>query len=309
MVVTWDPPTVAGIVVDKGACAPVSGTDFPLGESTVTCTADESALASACSFSVTITAPSLRFTKFMAFGDSITAGEVGANRALGAMARQFRGLLHAAGGRKIAGIPHVVQPLSAYPAQLQTLLTSTYRHQSFIVANEGRPGERAEQGVSRLNAALRSYQPEVLLLLQGIVDIDLAIVTRPKSDTTPIDVAPIVASLQSMVRNAQDRGVVVLLATLTPVIDDQDKSDALVALNAEIRRMAPQLGLGGVVDVHAALDGVPGVIGVDGLHPTVAGYRRMGEIVFADIVARYETTPSAQAFTTAPNSAMRRARR
>ena len=250
----------------------------------------------------------------MAFGDSITAGEVGTSGALGVTARQFRGLLHAAGGRQIPGISRVVQPLSAYPAQLQNLLTPAYRTQTFSVANEGLPSERASQGVSRLGAALLAGQPEVLLLLQGTVDIDLALLTRPKGDETPINVAPIAASLRSMVLNAQSRGVVVLLATLTPVIDDEDESDfgvhaAIAALNAEIRSMGPQLGLGGVVDLHAALDGVPGVIGADGLHPTVAGYRRMGEIFFAEIVSRYDNTPRAPAFTAAPNPAMRRVRR
>ena len=382
--VTWGLPTVAGIGVDKGACAPVSGTEFPIGESAVTCTADQPALASACSFSVTITPPdlvcpssvqrqsldalpvpvtwplptvagvgfdqascspvsgssfpiglstvtctalpafdrgcsfaisitppdpSLRFTKFMAFGDSITAGEVGTSGAFGVTARQFRGLLHAAGGRQIPGISRVVLPLSAYPAQLHNLLTPAYRTQVFTVANAGLPGERAAQGVSRLTSALLAGQPEVLMLLQGTVDIDLALLTRPPGNETPINVAPIAADLRSMVLNAQSLGVEVLLATLSPVIDPEDQSDfgvlaAIAALNDEIRSMGPQLGLG-IVDLHAALDGVPGVIGADGLHPTIAGYRRMGELFFAEIVSRYDNTPRAP-FTAAPNRSMRR---
>ena len=72
----------------------------------------------------------------------------------------------------------------------------------------------------------------------------------------------------------------------------------IIALNAEIRGMAAALGLGGVVDLYAALDGVPGLIGVDGFHPTATGYRRMADIFFAEIVSRYDITTRAPSFTT-----------
>ena len=57
--------------------------------------------------------------------------------------------------------------------------------------------------------------------------------------------------------------------------------------------MATSLGLGGVVDLYAALDGVPGTIRADGFHPTVTGYRRMAEVFFAEIVSRYDINPGA----------------
>ena len=74
--ISWDLPTVAGVPIDKSSYSPVSGSAFPIGTSTVTCTPDQPTLASSCSFSITITPPDpkLRFTRFMAFGDSITAG-------------------------------------------------------------------------------------------------------------------------------------------------------------------------------------------------------------------------------------------
>ena len=62
--------------------------------------------------------------------------------------------------------------------------------------------------------------------------------------------------------------------------------------------MAAALGLGGVVDLYAALDGVPGTIGADGFHPTVTGYRRMADIFFAEIVSRYDITTRAPSLTT-----------
>ena len=294
----WDLPTVAGVPVDKGSCSPVSGSAFPIGTSTVTCTPDQTTLANSCSFSITITPPDLklRFTRFMAFGDSITAGEVG-NSFLppGVTARELLARLRAARGRPIPGISNAVQPLNAYPAQLHNLLTPAYATQLISVANEGLSGERAAQGVSRLTASLLAGQPEVLMLFEGFNDIDVALLRRPADDDTPISVAPIAANLHSMALNAQGRGVEVLLATLTPVTDTREASApgtraAIVALNTEIRSMATALGLGNVVDLYAALDGVPGTIGADGFHPTVTGYRRMAENFFAEIVSRYDIT-------------------
>ena len=284
--ISWDPPTVAGIPVDKGSCSPVSGSAFPIGTSMVICTADQTSLASSCSFSITITppAPTLRFTRFMAFGDSITAGEVGDSvLPPGVTAREILARLRAVRGRPIPGTSNAVQPLNAYPAQLHNLLTSAYATQLISVANEGLSGERASEGVSRLTASLLAGQPEVLMLFEGFNDID----------DTPNNVASIAADLRSMALNAQGRGVEVLLATLTPVTDAREESNpgtraTIIALNAEIRGMAAALGLGGVVDLYAALDGVPGTIGADGFHPTVTGYRRMATFFFAEIVSRYD---------------------
>ena len=302
--ITWDLPTVAGIGVDKGSCSPVSGTAFPVGTSTVTCTPDQTTLASACSFAITITPPDpvLRVSTFLAFGDSITAGVVGSSfLPYGVSAREVRGLLRVSGGQSIPGILAATpQPLSSYPAQLQTLLAPIYSTQMVGVSNEGLPGERASEGVSRLAALLPSVRPDVLMLLEGINDINLAVFVRPVGETSRIDVAPIAASLRSMVTAAQGFGIEVLLATLTPVGFPQEDTpggrEAVLDLNDEIRRMATELGLGGAVDLHAALEGVPGIIGADEIHPTVAGYRRMGEIFFTEIVSRYDVTPRAASF-------------
>ena len=215
--ISWDLPTVAGIPVDKGSCSPVSGSAFPIGTSTVVCTADQTTLASSCSFSITITPPdpTLRFTRFMAFGDSITEGFIRPGVLPPAVTpREIAALLRAAVGRPIPGISNAVQPLNAYPAQLHNLLTSAYATQLISVANEGLSGERASEGVSRLTASLLAGQPEVLMLFEGFNDID----------DTPNNVASIAADLRSMALNAQGRGVEVLLTTLTLVTDAREES-------------------------------------------------------------------------------------
>ena len=229
----------------------------------------------------------------MAFGDSITAGKVGDSvLPPGVTAREILARLRAVRGRPIPEISNVVPPLNAYPAQLHNLLTSAYATQLISVANEGLSGERASEGVSRLTASLLAGQPEVLMLFEGFNDID----------DTPNNVASIAADLRSMALNAQGRGVEVLLTTLTLVTDAREESNpgtraTIIALNAEIRGMAAALGLGGVVDLYAALDGVPGTIGADGFHPTVTGYRRMADIFFAEIVSRYAIPARAPSLT------------
>ena len=297
--IAWTPPTVEGIAVDKGRCSPSSGTAFRIGTSTVTCTADESALATACSFSITITPPDakLRFTRFLAFGDSITEGFVGGSALpRGVTARELPALLRAASGRTLPGLARAVQPLNAYPAQLRTLLTQAYTTQVIGVVNDGRSGERAAQGVSRLRSSLLAGQPQVLLLLEGFNDIDLALAKSVVGDGSPIDILPIADDLRTMARIAQGLGIEVLLATLTPVTDvfaeaNPGARPAIAALNREIRRMDIELGLSGIVDIHTALAGVPGLIGADGFHPTVTGYQRMAEMFFTEIAARYDVTP------------------
>ncbi len=59
-------------------CSPASGDVFPVGPTRVTCTATDAAAATAtCTFDVTVArVPQLTRTRFLAFGDSVTAGEV-----------------------------------------------------------------------------------------------------------------------------------------------------------------------------------------------------------------------------------------
>ena len=170
--ISWDLPTVAGSPVDKASCSPVSPAAFPIGTSTVTCTADQPTLASSCSFSVTITPPDrkLRFTRFMAFGDSITLGFVHTLLPAGVTVDEILALLRT-GGPSNPGISSAVDLLNAYPAQLHNLLTPAYPTQQISVANEGKGCERTVNGVSRLTSSLLSVQPEVLLLFEGFNDL------------------------------------------------------------------------------------------------------------------------------------------
>src|SRR5687768_7209666 len=98
------------------SCSPASGSMFPIGQTTVACSVTDGLnRQAACEFRVTVTrAPQLQRVRFMAFGDSITAGEV-----------TFPGstALGPSSGKQ------VVVPSAAYPTVLQRLLQTRYSFQ------------------------------------------------------------------------------------------------------------------------------------------------------------------------------------
>src|SRR5262245_6540758 len=79
MSVVYGTPTVInGAPPVAAACTPASGSTFPTGPSTVTCTAtDNQQRTDSCTFAITLTIPpKISATRYVAFGDSMTAGEV-----------------------------------------------------------------------------------------------------------------------------------------------------------------------------------------------------------------------------------------
>ena len=315
--VTWDLPSLPSTPADVISCSPQSGTAFSIGQSTITCTvdwpnvpttADEPPEAASCDFQVTINAPDpiLSATRFLAFGDSITAGYVGETFVpVSDSQLELSTLLRTDSRQRLPGGTSAVQPHNSYPTQLLNLLRAGYPTQSIRVTNQGLSGERAAEGISRLKLALDAFQPDVLLLLEGINDLNLALLLRPPDDISPISVATFADYLRGMVIDAESRGVEVLLATLTPVSDARENRSpgikaAVAALNAAIKSMSPDLGNGGIVDLHSALSGVNGMIGADGLHPTTAGYRRIAEIFHSAIASRYDITPRGAALRSQP---------
>ena len=102
-----------------------------------------------------------------------------------------------------------------------------------------------------------------------------------------------------MVEIAQERGVEVLLATLTPVSDQRNAGwpglrTGIDNLNAEIRRLASDRRLGPAVDLAAAFGGDLSLIGSDGLHPNEAGYAKIAETFLAAFASRFESTIAPQ---------------
>ncbi len=257
------PQTQGGTLPVTVTCTPASGASAPVGDTRVTCTAtDARQVTATCDFSVrVVAAPVLGVERILALGDSLTFGVVSRTRTL----------------RVIEG--------DNYVAKLQTLLTERYFDQQPRVLNSGVPGERAGDIASRYGDALRQSSAQVVILLAGANDL-FAEGARA--------IPSVVRSLESITRDAQGRGVEVILSTLPPQRPGSSKGFSykeVVDLNGQILGLCSRYRVR-CADVYASMGGdFTPLIGADGLHPTLAGYDRMAETYFEVIVSAFEHPP------------------
>ena len=276
--VTYMPPTVTGGASPVSvSCSPASGSSFPLGATMVTCTATDSQSRSAsCSFVVTLTHRQLTVTRFLAFGDSITEGQNG---------RPFIAFVDTA---------------NAYPTFLQAFFTERIPGQQITVINAGRGGERvtAPETDRRLKDDIARHQPQVLLLLHGINDINNGLSSQAVAN-----------ALRDHVRTALDRGVeYVFVSTLLPVAPDvctfpspgDPRCRALdtpagqpAEVNERIRAMVPGTGAHLVDPYDEFVANRAAYFDTDGLHPRPAGNRALATAFWNRIV---EVIPAPQLF-------------
>ncbi|MGD9901909.1 MAG: GDSL-type esterase/lipase family protein [Vicinamibacterales bacterium] len=261
-------PTASGGVLPVTVSCTPSGTPFPIGTTAVACRAiDAQGSQATCSFNVVVAPPPLPRTSFLAFGDSLTAGEI---------------TMPVGGALDEGGFPLfklVVVPAESYPAELLTLLRNRYVTQAaqFVVTNAGLSREWAADAPKRFATVLAASGAQVVLLMEGTNDLQ-ALGTR--------GINPALTGLQGMIRQARAAGAFVFVASLPPSRPGGVNSvpiSLIQALNEQIRIGAPAEGAI-FVDVYAAMvSEAPTLIGVDGLHPTEAGYQRIAETFFAAI--------------------------
>jgi acyl-CoA thioesterase I len=254
----WDAPKPAGGREPfKAQCDPGSGSLFKVGESIVRCSATDADVRQAsCSFAVRVSRPLAR-TRFVAFGDSITEGQV-----------------------LSLGFAMVVEPFESYPHKLEQILRSRYPAQAVRVFNSGYGGEEPATGVARLPGILDAEHPEVLLIQEGINGLTTARVTSYGNH------------LRTMVSLARQRNIDVIIATLLPVgpphTDSRPtKREAVTQLNQRIEGIAAEFGIGPPLDLYSPFQANPSLLDRDGLHPTRAGYTRIAELFAEEIVRRY----------------------
>src|SRR5207247_1531394 len=132
------PTVLGGAAPVTIACTPGSGALFPVGTTSVSCTArDARQHLASCSFLVSIMRlPQLAATRFLAYGDSITAGEL--DTLCGSTTTFGLGYLEA-----LQNAPRVFDPGRAYPTKLQSLLAARYTAQTITIVNAGLSAERA----------------------------------------------------------------------------------------------------------------------------------------------------------------------
>jgi lysophospholipase L1-like esterase len=255
------------------------------------CTArDADRRTASCTFNVNVTrTPQLNATKIVAFGDSITAGLIATSCPFGGAntycpVPTVRRLTPA---QRLHDLQFLLQDLeastAAYPRALKTLLDARYLTQSPTVYNEGNAGETAVNGQTRLSGVLNQYRADVLLLQEGINDLNFA---GQGAIPGAID------ALHRMIQQARGRGMYVFVGTLLPQREGACRQyscpSVIVSANAQIRTLAISDGAM-LVDLYQAFDGqTTTLLGLDGLHPNEAGYQRMAETFFSAVRGRLE---------------------
>lgn len=266
--VTFDVPQASGGVAPLNTTCTFQSGPFTVGSTAVTCQATDSrGQTASCTFIVAVRPPPrLRFVRFLAFGDSLTAGEV----SFGPMLRVFL-------------------PNDSYPAALRRRLASRYIFQFPEVINEGLGGETTSVGFPRLRAVVQRHRPDVLLLMEGTNDL----LDRPDigrgADTA-------IGNLSRMVQEAKSLGVQVCLATVPPQRAG-GRRDAVARLipsfNDRIRALAAAENVV-LIDVYDTMEDDLSLIGVDDLHPTIRGYDVMAGAFFEAIKNNFEESVGAQ---------------
>jgi len=234
-------------------------------------------IAAACAFVVacggdkgpmgpTPKTPRISRTRFLAFGDSFTAGEV---------------------TNPIAAAPSVIGKLvlvasASYPSQLQAQLRTAYLSQatSIVVTNGGEPSERILDGVNRFPGVFDVYRPEVVLLMEGANGL--------------AQVGPDISTgvMRIMVQYAKSNGARVFVGSMLPQVAGRPRGTTpvseLLGYNTTLQIMSTQEGITYVDLYTPMLAEASTLIGSDGLHPTESGYRRIADIFFAAITSALE---------------------
>ena len=267
------PPVTGGQGSVTTTCSPESGSTFPIGTTSVTCKGTDTLNRTGeCSFDVTVSKlATLSKTKYLAFGDSITAGEI-----------TFPISSTSSGMALIS--KQVVVPSAAYPTLLLKTLQGRYSSQAdaIIVANYGLGGEKTINARDRFFAALNTVRPEVVLLWHGHNDIPGGLDGAASSAAS---------EMRIMAAEARLRGMRVFIATMLPPRPGGNRTIAQVFIDDYNNRMKALAASEGavLVDIYAAL--LPEVnrwIGVDGLHPNEAGYTKIADVFFQAIQANFE---------------------
>ena len=245
------------------SCRPEPGALFAIGSTQVDCTAtDAFNRVATCSFAITVNDTArFRLTRILAFGDSITEGQVvkpGTDDAETMPARD------------------------PYPAVLQRLITARYTNQIITVTNAGKGAEKAVDALPRFGGALGLVNAEAVIILEGINDL--------YGGTLPTNIENALRGIGVLAAEARNRGVRVYMCTLTPTRPGRRyvPIGIVQAANARIRDGARGEGAR-LIDLFTAL--LPDLnhnIGSDGLHPTEIGYQRMAEAIFAALRADLE---------------------
>ena len=268
------PTTTGGAAPVTVSCAPASGTTFALGATQVNCAArDAQSREATCAFRVTISGFTLGVKKFLAVGDSLTAGE--------------------------NGLPSIIDVPNSYPAKLAGLLTSFYPGQDIVVVNRGVSGLKAEELEDRLAGILNAERPDAVLLMIGYNNLTLPCAPGQFGTTACSEAIDFTAvyGTRDAIRRIKESPVgvkYIFASTLAPPGLTGSKRidrEAILETNRRIRQhiAAERTTL---VDIYPLFQGKEAeYISPDGLHLLPSGYQAIADAFFAAIKATIPQTP------------------
>lgn len=223
-------------------------------------------------------------TRFLAFGDSITCGTPGA----------FTTTDIAFDDRDCSPTPP-----AQYPQMVRSLLQTASPSQTFVVDNEGRPGEQAAAAFGRFSSLMAARRPQGVLLLEGINDLN-----NGSSVTATVDALARMLDLAALYNST------VLVGTMFQTCYSENpftgrvrpnSADKIVPFNNALRTMVTGRQNVYLVDIYASfgpnnclVDRGTNYLGDDGLHPSPSGYSRLASTFGAAIRDRFAVRGSYQ---------------
>lgn len=194
-------------------------------------------------------------------------------------------LIVALGDSTTAGTPFFKSPVEAAPtgsgdATAPFTFRMTQLHPDWTVLNRGVNGERSDQIAVRFDRDVLGAHPQLVVILAGVNDVYQG---RSAESVT--------AQLTLMYGKAKAAKIPVIAGSIVPYnTATPDQNARMHAINDWIRAEAARDPNVTFVDTRNAaarpdnsdlLASSP-----DGLHPSIAGYHRMGDVIAAAIVAK-----------------------
>ena len=168
--------------------------------------------------------------------------------------------------------------VEGYVPKLWRLLESKYGS-GFELVNAGIPGERTIEGVERIRNEMRIHDPDLVLLLEGIVDVNNSAPRFPVVRENLIEMMTLV----------QREGRLVIIGTYPLLNPDGFRTSGtpfIPRLNDVIRQEANRLSV--QIADHEKANDLSGQ-GPDGLHPNNIGYEALASTWLAAMEELAET--------------------
>ena len=191
-------------------------------------------------------------------------------------------LIVALGDSTTAGTPFFKSPIEAAPngsgdATAPFPYWMTQAHPDWTVLNRGVNGERSDQIAARFDRDVLAAHPRCVVILAGVNDVYQG---RSAESVT--------AQLKSMYDKARTAKIPVIAASIVPYnTATPEQNQRMHAINDWIRAEATRETNVTYVDTRKAAARPDNIdllaSSPDGLHPGIAGYHRMGDVIAAAI--------------------------